>query len=208
MSGGKRGGNGSRIGKKRINNTGGTNPKLDTIENIHDKNTKSEFILRRSPQYGDKLHHYHFHLTQVSLEDNYLDSLDGFSQLENVVELYLSYNLFEELRSILALKNCSKLTILDLAGNPLCNTNERRNNFSNDGGGLNGGESGRRGNASGGRKLISGGGSKALHRNKSRTNTDSRSGANNVSNSVNEYRNYLIWHLKKLCVLDGVLYML
>lgn len=39
-------------------------------------------------------------LRMVSLEDNYIDSLDIFSALFGLVELYLSNNLVEELRSV------------------------------------------------------------------------------------------------------------
>eukprot|EP00392_Amoebophrya_sp_AT5.2_P007085 g7099.t1 len=70
---------------------------------------------------ADLFHYpYSVQLLQVSLENNFIDSLDGFAQLENVVELYLSHNLIEELRAVLALKNCARLRVLDLSGNPLC----------------------------------------------------------------------------------------
>jgi len=53
-------------------------------------------------------------LSQLSLEDNLVDSLDTFAGLHSLVELYLSSNLIEELRSILLLKQLPKLLVLDL----------------------------------------------------------------------------------------------
>lgn len=59
-------------------------------------------------------------LSQLSLEDNYIDSFDTFASLHEVMELYLSNNLIEELRSVLMLKQLPKLIVLDLSGNDLC----------------------------------------------------------------------------------------
>ena len=39
------------------------------------------------------------HLTQLSLEDNYIDAFDGFADCPELLELYLSNNLVEELRA-------------------------------------------------------------------------------------------------------------
>merc|ERR1711939_1148883 len=65
-------------------------------------------------------------LSQLSLEDNYIDSLDTFSALHGLLELYLSNNLIEELRSILMLKPLPKLVVLDLSGNGLCSVQDYR----------------------------------------------------------------------------------
>ncbi|CEL97089.1 unnamed protein product [Vitrella brassicaformis CCMP3155] len=65
-------------------------------------------------------------LNQLSLEDNLIDSLDGFTAIESVIELYLSNNLVEDLRSLSVIKNLSKLIILDLAGNPVVSVEDYR----------------------------------------------------------------------------------
>jgi len=66
------------------------------------------------------------HLCQLSLEDNLIDSLDTVSSLAGLMELYLSNNFLEELRSVLMLKHLTRLTVLDLAGNSLCNAADYR----------------------------------------------------------------------------------
>lgn len=65
-------------------------------------------------------------LSHLSLEDNFVDSLDTFAQLHSLMELYLSNNLIEELRSVLLLKQLPKLAILDLSGNDLCKAPDYR----------------------------------------------------------------------------------
>lgn len=56
-------------------------------------------------------------LRSLSLDDNFLDTLDLFTTLTGIVELYLSNNLIEQVRSVLSLKPLPKLIILDLVGN-------------------------------------------------------------------------------------------
>jgi len=65
-------------------------------------------------------------LTQLSLEENQLDSLDTFSSLQSLVELYLCGNLLEELRSVLLLRSLPLLAALDLSGNELCSAQDYR----------------------------------------------------------------------------------
>ena len=43
-------------------------------------------------------------LTQLSLEDNYIDAFDGFADCPELLELYLSNNLVEELRATSAFR--------------------------------------------------------------------------------------------------------
>jgi Leucine-rich repeat (LRR) protein len=65
-------------------------------------------------------------LVLLSLEDNYVDTFDGFADAYNLVELYLSNNLVEEIRATLVLKALPKLLVLDLSGNELTKAAEYR----------------------------------------------------------------------------------
>ena len=65
-------------------------------------------------------------LTQLSLEDNEITSLQGIACLKNLLELYIGNNRIAELREVQLLKNFSKLIILDLLGNPLCDDYDYR----------------------------------------------------------------------------------
>ncbi|UPR04217.1 leucine-rich repeat domain-contataining protein [Chloropicon primus] len=65
-------------------------------------------------------------LTQLSLEDNEITSLQGISCLKNLLELYIGNNRIVELREVQLLKSFSKLIILDLLGNPLCDDYDYR----------------------------------------------------------------------------------
>ena len=65
-------------------------------------------------------------LTQLSLEDNEITSLQGIACLKNLLELYIGNNRIVELREVQLLKSFSKLIILDLLGNPLCDDYDYR----------------------------------------------------------------------------------
>ena len=65
-------------------------------------------------------------LTQLSLEDNEITSLQGIACLKNLLELYIGNNDIVELREVQLLKSFSKLIILDLLGNPLCDDYDYR----------------------------------------------------------------------------------
>ncbi|GLC71381.1 hypothetical protein PLESTF_001109300 [Pleodorina starrii] len=58
-------------------------------------------------------------LVQLSVEDNELASLAGAERLTNLLELYAGNNRISELREVQRLRDMPKLIILDLAGNPL-----------------------------------------------------------------------------------------
>ena len=58
-------------------------------------------------------------LTQLSLEDNQIQKLSGFEDLQTLMELYLGNNLIDEIKEIINLKELQRLIILDISGNNL-----------------------------------------------------------------------------------------
>ncbi|CAJ1362414.1 unnamed protein product, partial [Effrenium voratum] len=64
-------------------------------------------------------------LSEVSLEDNFVDSLDTFASLTSLMELYLSNNVIEDSLRLL-LKQLPKLMVLELSGNDLCKVADYR----------------------------------------------------------------------------------
>jgi hypothetical protein len=65
-------------------------------------------------------------LTQLSIEDNEIESLAGLSALSCLMELYIGNNNISQLREVQQLRDMPKLIILDLLGNPLCQTEDYR----------------------------------------------------------------------------------
>lgn len=59
-------------------------------------------------------------LTQLSLENNQVSSLSGLQHLASLMELYIANNLIAQTSELDAIRKLSKLIILDLSGNPLC----------------------------------------------------------------------------------------
>lgn len=51
---------------------------------------------------------------QLSLEDNEIESLEGFPELKNLMELYIGNNRLTESKEIAVLKPLHKLIILDM----------------------------------------------------------------------------------------------
>ncbi|CAD7969244.1 unnamed protein product, partial [Amoebophrya sp. A120] len=100
---------------KRSNSKGKSPSATSSAKKQNEKRPSQQQQLTRPMK-----NYYFQRMTQLSLENNFIDSLDGFELLENLVELYLSNNLLEELRAVLTLKNCARLRVLDLSGNPLC----------------------------------------------------------------------------------------
>jgi protein phosphatase 1 regulatory subunit 7 len=56
------------------------------------------------------------HLTQLSPEDNAIESLDGMQALVNLMELYIGNNNVSVLKEVKHLKEMPKMIILDLSG--------------------------------------------------------------------------------------------
>jgi len=54
------------------------------------------------------------------MDDNKIKSLNGISNLENLMELYITNNRIHELKEANHLKTLNKLIILDLTGNSVC----------------------------------------------------------------------------------------
>ena len=65
-------------------------------------------------------------LTQLSLEDNEITSLTGLGKLTSLMELYIGNNRISQVKEVQQLKALPKLIILDLSGNPLCETPDYR----------------------------------------------------------------------------------
>jgi len=65
-------------------------------------------------------------LSQLSLEDNDIASLSPLAKLGSLMELYIGNNRLVALKEVQQLKELPKLIILDLSGNPLCETDEYR----------------------------------------------------------------------------------
>lgn len=59
-------------------------------------------------------------LVQLSLEDNEIQSLDGFPILKNLMELYIGNNLISDFKEVKVLRQLTKLIILDISGNKIC----------------------------------------------------------------------------------------
>ena len=58
-------------------------------------------------------------MKELSLEDNEIESLEGFPELWSLMELYLGNNKIVDSKHIKSLTGLSKLIILDLSGNPI-----------------------------------------------------------------------------------------
>lgn len=65
-------------------------------------------------------------LTQLSLENNEISCLSGLEHLSSLMELYLANNQVARTSELDTLRNISRLIILDLSGNPICQTNHYR----------------------------------------------------------------------------------
>lgn len=65
-------------------------------------------------------------LTQLSLENNEISTLAGLGCLPCLMELYLANNLVARTSELDALRNIARLIILDLSGNPICQTSHYR----------------------------------------------------------------------------------
>jgi len=65
-------------------------------------------------------------LTQLSLEDNEITTLSGLGKLTSLMELYIGNNRISQVKEVQQLKALPKLIILDLSGNPLCETPDYR----------------------------------------------------------------------------------
>jgi Leucine-rich repeat (LRR) protein len=59
-------------------------------------------------------------LTQLSIENNQIPSFSGIESLSSLMELYAANNLVAHTVELDHLRNLSKLIILDLLGNPIC----------------------------------------------------------------------------------------
>ena len=58
-------------------------------------------------------------LTQLSLEDNQISRLNGFEDMQTLMELYLGNNQIDEIKEVINLKELQRLIILDISGNNL-----------------------------------------------------------------------------------------
>ena len=56
-------------------------------------------------------------LTQLSLENNEIQRLDGLEDLQCLMELYLGNNLISDVKETIKLKDLQRLIILDISGN-------------------------------------------------------------------------------------------
>lgn len=58
-------------------------------------------------------------LKELSLEDNEIETLEGFPELWSLMELYIGNNKINDSKHIKYLTGLTKLIILDLSGNPI-----------------------------------------------------------------------------------------
>ena len=65
-------------------------------------------------------------LTQLSLENNQVSALTGLEKLSSLMELYIANNFVDQTNQLDTLRSLSKLIILDLSGNPMCQTPQYR----------------------------------------------------------------------------------